>query len=392
MKRRHIFCFLIVLWSNLCFAQLTSNELRFNLYNYNFFVNNEYKGERVSGYTLPGFRITPTLSYSLNEHILIEGGVSLLHYWGASKYPNVIFSNLPSWSGNQYQSGVHAQPFFRAIWNINKHINFTFGNLEYRDCHSLSEPLYNEENTFNGDPEMGLQLRVNNHWFKGDLWLNWQTFIYKNDNHNETFCLGLTTKTDILSYKDKFILSAPINGIVQHLGGEDLQIKSNAQSWVNLSYGLEAKLHVSKHWNVYMGGDYLSYKQLSGDIMPFDNGWAQFYYIGGSFKKLHLKIAYFDSKDFVSILGSQHFCNFSNNTPGLVFDRANQFYAKIYYDYNISNNCNAKFYCQIWKQNKITGNIYLPNYTERFERDGFLSFSIGATLNIEPSFLIKKFN
>lgn len=391
MFKRLVFCFLIFIWGNYAFSQLNPNELRFNLYNYNFFVNNEYKGERVSGYTLPGFRVTPTLYYSLNEKVFIEGGVSLLHFWGASKYPNVIFSNLPSWSGNQYQSGVHALPFFRAVWHINNNVNFTFGNLDYKNCHSLSEPLYNIENTFSGDPEMGLQIKVKTNWFKGDLWLNWQTFIFKNDDHNETFCLGLSTETKILNL-EKFNISIPLNAIVQHLGGEDLQIKSNAQSWTNLSFGLKTQFNVSENFNIYLGGDYLRYNQLSGDIMPFESGWAQFYFMGAQFKTVNLKIGYFDSENFVSLLGSQHFCNFSNNTPGLIFDRANQFYVKIDYDYNISDNCNAKFYCQIWKQNKLSGTIILPNYSERIERDGFLSFSIGAILKIEPSILLRRLN
>lgn len=397
MKRRHFFCFLIVLWSNLCFAQLSPNELRFNLYNYNFFVNNEYKGERVSGYTLPGFRLTPTLSYSLNEKISIEGGVSLLHFWGASKYPNIVYSNLPSWAGNQYQSGVHLIPFFRTIWHINKNIRFSLGNIDYRDCHALSEPLYNLENTFSGDPEMGLQLKANTKWFKGDLWLNWQTFVFKNDSHNETFCLGISTETKIIQ-KKKFEFSLPLNTIVQHLGGENLQIESNIHSWTNLSVGLKGSWKFSENCNLYFGADYLKYKQLTGNIMPFNEGFAQFYYLGTKLKKVNLKIAYFDSEDFVSLLGSQHFCNFSNNTPGLVFDRANQFYAKIDYDYNISKNCNAKFYCQLWKQNKITGDRLLPDYSEihpdypaKVIRDGFFSFSVGVVLSLEPSFLIKKF-
>lgn len=388
---RQIIFFLIIIWSFTATAQLSPNELRFNLYNYNFFVNNEYKGNRVSGYTLPGFRLTPTISYSLNDKILIEGGASLLHYWGASKYPNIVFSNLPSWAAEQYQSGVHAVPFFRAVWHISNKVRFSFGNIEYSNSHNLIEPLYNIENTFSGDPEMGLQLKVNTNWFKGDLWLNWQTFIFNNDYHNETFCLGLSSETKLIN-KEKLVISIPINALVQHLGGENNITDVKVHSWINTSLGLKSNITFSKNFNLYLGGDYLKYKQLSGNIMPFKDGFAQFYYIGSKYKNLNIKVAYFDSEGFVSLLGSQHFCNFSNNTPGLVFDRANQFYARIDYDYLIEKSCKATFYCQIWKQNKITGNISLPSYSERVERDGFFSFSIGAILHLTPSFLLKKFN
>jgi hypothetical protein len=67
MKRRFFFLAIVLLISKVSFGQLSPNELRFNIYNYNFFVNNEYKGVRVSGYTLPGFRFTPTISYNLND-------------------------------------------------------------------------------------------------------------------------------------------------------------------------------------------------------------------------------------------------------------------------------------------------------------------------------------
>jgi ABC-type microcin C transport system permease subunit YejE len=112
-----------------------------------------------------------------------------------------------------------------------------------------------------------------------------------------------------------------------------------------------------------------------------------------------MKLAYFDSEDFVSLLGSGHFCNFSINTPGLIFDRANQFYMNIDYNYLISQKYNIKFYCQLWKQNKITGDRLLPDYSAihpsfpaKVIRDGFFSFSIGVLLSLEPSFLIKKFD
>lgn len=396
MSKKYILCFIFFVWSSCSFCQITPNELRFNLYNYNFFVNNEYKGERVSGYTLPGFRFTPTLSYSLNKHILIEGGVSLLHYWGANKYPNILYSNFPTWQGGQFQEGVHAMPYFRAVWQINKNTRFSFGNIDYRNCHNLSEPLYNIENTFSGDPEMGLQLKYKNNWFYGDLWLNWQTFIFNNDEHNESFCLGLSTETKLFEYKG-VSLKIPASAIVEHLGGENLQIKSHIQSLTNLACGLKLDINIS-NFNFNLGGDGLIYKELVGNIFPFDNGFAYFAYLGASYKDFSFKFSYFDSEDFITLLGSQHFCNLSSNTPGLVFDRANQYYARLDYKYNISKSCNAKFYGQFWKQNTITGDMLTPDYSapseeypSKVERDGFFSFSIGVILEIEPSILIKKF-
>ena len=45
------------------FSASELHELRLRFRNLNFFRNNEYKGELVKGYTLPGLWILPSVSY-----------------------------------------------------------------------------------------------------------------------------------------------------------------------------------------------------------------------------------------------------------------------------------------------------------------------------------------
>lgn len=367
-----------------------AGQLLFNIYNRDFFVDNEYSGEKTSGYTLPGFRLTPTLAYGISDNLFIEAGLSALRFHGAERYPCFVYANLPEWKGYQYLSGLHLVPYFRAVWFISPALSVAFGNIDNRHSHSLPEPLYNIENTFAYDPEAGLQLRLNTRHNRSDVWLNWQSFVFENDIHQETFTLGVSSRSRILFDGDRLELALPLSFVLQHLGGENLAVESVTESWFNLSLGLRLTRHLNERMHVAMGCDLLRYKALSEtEIMPFGEGWAYFPYVEAACKRLRVKLAFYDSKDFVSLLGSPHFNNYSTNTENLIFDRANQYYLMATYSSKITEACSADLYLQLFKQNRITGDR--PGY-EKVIRSGFLSFSVGIVLNVNHSILLKRFS
>lgn len=100
-------------------------QLLFNIHNQDFFVDNEYTGVKTAGYTLPGFRLTPTLSYGISNNLFIEAGLSALRFHGAERYPCMVYANLPDWKGYQYSSGLHLMPYFRAVWFITANSSLT---------------------------------------------------------------------------------------------------------------------------------------------------------------------------------------------------------------------------------------------------------------------------
>lgn len=366
-----------------------ANQLLFNIRSYCFFVDNEYKGEKTFGYTLPGFRLTPTLSFGISDKVSMEAGVSLLNYHGANKYPCSIYSFFPTWLGYQYLEGVHAVPYFKVDWHINSDWNLSFGNIDNHDSHLLPEPLYNVEHCFASDPENGLQLKMNKPFHKMDIWLNWQSFVFKNDIHQEAFSIGYNSQSFLDIKQDKFRMVMPISFLAQHLGGENLSGSFSIQTWLNMAVGLKAEARFGSI-NTALGADYLFYKQIgSGSLMPFDEGWALYPYFEFAYDDLRIKLGYYDSEDFVSLLGSPHFCNYSSNTPDLVFDRANQYYLRATYRYDITKGCKFDVYLQIFKQNHITGDR--PGFPKVI-RDGFVSFSFGVILSIDHSILLKRFS
>lgn len=365
------------------------NRLAFNFYNSNFFVDNEYSGEKTSGYTLPGFRFTPTLSYEMGK-VFLEAGVSFLHYHGANRYPCTVYAALPSWQGYQYMSGVHLVPFFRAMWQMGPHFRLTFGNLDRRNSHFLTEPLYNVENTFASDPEAGVQITYEGRFHSSDAWVDWRSFVFGGDIHQETFTFAYSSNTFFSLFSDRFRIRIPLAAILQHLGGENLGGDFEIQTWANLSAGLKAEYAFTSSLSLAAGCDIFFYKELSGTgIMPFKQGWAAFPQLEIKYKRLSVKVAYYDSEDFVSLLGSPHFSNFSSNTPDLVFDRANQYYARATYSFNILKGCEMNLYFQLFHQNRITGDR--PGF-DKVIRSGFTSFSLGAILNLRRSLTLKRFS
>ncbi|MGM9819360.1 MAG: hypothetical protein ACI3Z9_00965 [Candidatus Onthomorpha sp.] len=403
MKHYAVFVFVVVFTSVLpleaqfCFSDtsfengdttIEKGSLLFHIADKSFFVDNEYTGEKTYGYSLPGFRLTPTLFYALNEKISLEAGVSMLRYHGANRYPCVIYSYFPTWQAYQFLSGLHLMPYFRALWNISSTMQLAFGNIDNRNSHLLPEPLYNVEHTFSSDPEAGVQFCLNKPHQYLDVWLNWQSFVFANDIHQETFTFGANWQTKFDLVKEKLRLVIPVSLIIQHLGGENLSGDFSVCTWSNIAAGMRLDF---KHNRLIssIGADYLYYNQAGEtDIVPFENGQAAYPYIELAYKQFKIKFAYYDSEDFVSLLGSPHFCNFSTNTPDLVFDRSNQFYIRGTYRYDICKGCCFDAYFQLFRQNHLTGDR--PGF-EKVIRDGFISFSFGIILNIDHSILLKRF-
>ena len=104
-------------------------DLRIHVDNLNFFKNNEYESNIVKGYTLPGFWVKPSVSYQPLKNLKVDVGAYLIHYWGATKYPNFNYSDMPEWHGEQYQKGFHILPFFRVQIDPTKRLSLILGTL-----------------------------------------------------------------------------------------------------------------------------------------------------------------------------------------------------------------------------------------------------------------------
>ena len=161
--------------------------------NITYFKDNEYDGKLQKGYSLPGFWLQPKMVYYPLPNVKLELGAHLLHYWGAFNYPYTAYQGIAEWDSPTYQKGFHALPWLRAQVDLGKW-SLVFGDIYGKSNHRLVEPLYSSELNLTADPEAGLQVLFSSRHFDMDVWLDWQSFIFRNDVHQEAFLLGLSSR------------------------------------------------------------------------------------------------------------------------------------------------------------------------------------------------------
>lgn len=202
-----------------------------------FFKDNEFDGNMVKGYSLPGFRLQPRVTYTPLPQIRLEAGLHATVYDGAGKYPAYVFHDIATWKGDQYTPGAHFLPFFRATAQMG-HVTVVAGDIYGGVNHQLALPLWNPELTLTDDPEMGAQIIVDRPRWHSDVWVNWTSYIYEESTHQESFVLGWSQRIDLWRQGDKHRLYLPLQALAHHRGGEQDITNLGVQTFVNAAAGL----------------------------------------------------------------------------------------------------------------------------------------------------------
>jgi hypothetical protein len=349
-----------------------------------FFKNNEFVGEKIKGYTLPGFRMSPHLSLAFSKNVRMEVGANIIRYWGSEIYPCYSYLGIAEWESERYQKGVHILPIMRAQFSITDSFHIVFGTLYNRNYHLLCTPLYNNELNYTSDLESGIQILYENRFHSSDLWVNWQSFIFENDIHQEMFVFGYSSRTNIINTKRGLEIGIPLNFVAQHRGGEiNIAETHFIQTYSNYATGLLGKYSFGGKYlkNISLACYYIGFMQNVGTLYPFDKGWAIYPELSVGIHDFQLSMGYFVGKDFISLLGSPHFGNISVKTPDMTFDKMDMFIGEIEYCY-----LKSKYFSF-----GIEGSIihYFPYTSFRpeygtMERKRANSFSFGLFLDINP--------
>lgn len=354
---------------------LHTGELAVELDNVSFFKDNEYTGDLVTGYTLPGLWLQPKLTYQPINNLSLEVGLHSLVYAGKLKYPNLGYQDIGSWKGNDYTEGTHILPFFRANLQLGK-AHFVLGNIYGGANHHLIEPLYSRELNLTNDPEMGLQALVDlNHWHL-DTWVNWQSFIFKGDTHQESFIFGGNSEWKYGRW------TFPLQAVVQHRGGE-IQTDTahhGVQTLINAAVGAryEQPLHTSWLTKVTAEAEATYYLQQSGSLFSIHNGWGAYARTMLHFRHgINLDINYFKNLNYVPVLGDGHFCCFKTSNKSTQYQHPDILNAAVEYSRTFAKRytfgARADIYC-MWMHPKMKCDM-----------------SAGVFLKVNPHFLIKKF-
>lgn len=366
-------------------------QLSVELDNISFFKDNEYAGGITVGYSLPGLWLQPKAVYYPLDNIKLEAGIHALIYWGANKYPSAAYQDIAKWKGNQYQAGVHVLPYFRAQMALSDHVNIILGDIYGGANHNLIEPLYNPELNLTADPEVGLQLLYSSRVFDLDAWVNWESFIFRDDSHQEAFTVGLSTRLKFNDPASRFHFYLPIQGMAQHRGGEIDTIYTNSvQTLMNGAAGVGAVWNVNHPVvkRVNLEFDATGYYQQAGAIWPFMNGHGWYAHASVDIKDFRIKTSYWDCHNFNSMFGNPFFGAMSLKTEGATFNRPQMVYLGAEYSRTFGRYYSIGIEADVYQHLSKTMN--LPDGGSQ-KLGSATSFSAGVYLRINPSFLIKQF-
>ncbi len=338
-----------------------------------FFRDNEYSSAMTDGYSLPGAWVRPKLEYDPNKNIHLELGAHGLFFDGANKYPNYAYHDIGKWKGNQYQDGVHILPWLRAEAKM-KGVSVVLGDIYGDVNHGIITPLYNKEQLMSADPEMGAQILVNHKGFDMDVWVNWQSYQFKEDTHQEAFIVGITGRQRLNSH-----LNIALNILAQHRGGEQdlpelnlgVQTICNGSLGVNWTSGEKPLGNVINSYGA--SANILGCYQQAGKLWPFDSGMA--YHAEGNMQLLNclsLALGYFHApSDFVTLLGSPFFSTVSIRDDKKRFDGRQTGYLNIDYHRTFAG--------------RYTLGALLETYKVHSKGLDESSFAFGLYLRVNPS-------
>jgi hypothetical protein len=400
-----IFFFCCILFSQRLFAQIPVRESLFtDIYtidpekekeldlcidNISFLNNLETGGDVQKGYTLPGFRMNPRLTYYPASMIKLEAGVSLLKYWGADKYPNYAYRDIPEWKASGYQLGFHLLPFFRAQIQPVPQLNIVLGHIYGGSNHGLIEPLYNPELNLSADPEMGAQIIYNSRVAHFDAWVNWETFTFKSEANNEVTTIGASTCFHITNPQSAFYLGIPVQAVITHHGGEIDSISNEVVSLANGAAGLQLGFHFENPVFKYIGLSLMGagYRNFYSDKpLLFDQGWAAYSNLDIRIWDFNLKMNLWRSGNFINLFGSPIFGNVSTSKENWNFPRIMVLNPGIRYEREFGNGFHLGADFELF---------FAPEFTEYegvipVKTAKYFGCSTGLFLRINPSIVWKK--
>lgn len=362
-----------------------------------FFKDNEYEGEVVRGYTLPGFWVRPRVTYSPSPKLNFELGLHAIVYNGAGKYPNYAFHDIVRWKGNQYSNGAHLMPWFRAEAHLGC-LDLTIGSLHRDDNqHNVILPLFNPETEFSTDPEQGVEVRIHKNRYTLDAWVDWESFIYQMDTHQEAFTVGIVQEVELTNPSNKrWHLSVPIQFLAQHRGGELDKTDMGVQTLYNAAIGLKAFMpfHTKALNSLQAEVLYLHTMQQAGGLLPFRNGSGVWGSVKARFwKHLNGQLGIFHANNFMSLHGSPFFGTVSVKDASGRYDGMTTGYYGAEYRYPIGFGCSVAAFVNGYlnSSNRYTHTNPESGATEVSNPGMVHSFDFGVCLRANLDFKLKSF-
>jgi hypothetical protein len=222
---------------------MQAQRLYFDLDVTSFFRNAEYAMPFTVGFTSINYRLTPNLTYTINDRATFSAGF---------QFDGIVGSD----------SLIRFFPIFRFEYQATSWSRLILGSIYGGLNHGLEWPLYDYERNFFSyyyHPEAGVQILTTTHRWHSDTWLDWEHYLNPWTYDQERFTaatrhefLWLQKDAEALEMKhcvnpqhfkilQALTLSSPFTVLVAHRGGQSSLIDTNSGSILNMQVGLAAK-------------------------------------------------------------------------------------------------------------------------------------------------------
>ena len=334
-----------------------SNALYLNFYNTNFLWNNEFFNDIVNGYTLIGYFLTPEFQYHITPSIKIQGGVHLLKYTGAEDFSTI-------------------SPTYAAIFTKDDY-TLIMGKLWGTINHRVPDPLLFSERFFTNNLENGVQFIVDKDRFFFDTWLDWQSFIFPQDNKQEQLAAGISTHPWLIK-SQKWEISTPASLIVGHRGGQIDTLDIPMRTLLNSSLGGKVlyKLPYKFLDRVSFETHLVGFKDNSPTMKSlYSSGQGSLSQLTFGLQGNYFQIGYWHSNQFLSLMGHPIFQSYSEKGTGYHQRIRELLTFHLFYSKDI--------YKGIYLG--LMGDTYVDLI------NGNVDYSMGLTLIIKHNFFLKRF-
>jgi len=267
-----------------------AGDLTFKMASSFYFINNEFFGDVVEGYTLPTYQLEPTLVYYASDMFRIRGGVHLQQFFGKNE-------------------NMKVRPVIAASILFYKNLSLTMGAINGHLNHRLSDAMFHYERSINYPIENGFQFKYSDDNWWADAWMSWEQYIEIGDSIPEIFTVGVSARRTLIKSDAGFKMDLPFQTVVMHRGGQISDFEEDGTSFLNLSSGLEIEKRQKAYINkVGWFGYFLYYNDLKeANALGFNVGHA--IYTGVVLETLQnsLMLGYWNADDFLSSRGNPMF-------------------------------------------------------------------------------------
>ena len=268
-------------------------KLSLEVDNLNFFRNNEFFSELTEGYTLLGFHITPSVSYRVGNKLAVKGGLHALRYSGRENFRKI-------------------RPYFSLRYCFTPDFSMTIGSHSIKNRHRLVNPLFSIERRIDAYVENGLNFLYNKPDFYGNIWLDWEQFIYRGDPFREKFTAGGSFDWQVISGESDVHLSLPLQVLTRHKGGQINNTGLPTTSVFNYASGAKLDYSFSDSFIRKAGINflYLGYRELADkEFNLYENGNALYPVVEVESEYSRIRVGYWHARKFYAPLGHPMFQN-----------------------------------------------------------------------------------